>query len=117
VFAGAVSGIAIGLLFAPDKGRKTRKKISQKGDDYLQKIKKDLEAIRAQLEKRTRKTEEEIEEHLQEKGDKLVEKAQQLTSYDGWTKEELYQRAKEQKIDGYSTMNKKELVEALKSKA
>ena len=47
----------------------------------------------------------------------MVEKAQQLTSYDGWTKEELYQRAKEQKIDGYSTMNKKELVEALKSKA
>ncbi|MDZ7682006.1 MAG: YtxH domain-containing protein [Fodinibius sp.] len=114
--AGAASGIVIGLLFAPEKGAKVRQKLSKKGDNYLRRIKNDLEAIRAQLEKRTRQTEDKIEEQIQQKGDELVEKAQQLTSYDGWTKDELYQRAKEQKISGYSTMNKKELIEALKNK-
>src|SRR6056297_1022415 len=86
VLAGAASGVVIGLLFAPEKGERTRKKLSKKTDDYLQKIKKELEAIRAQLEKQTAKTEEKVEEQFKKKGDELVEKAQKLTSYEGWTK-------------------------------
>jgi len=113
VLAGAASGVVIGLLFAPEKGERTRKKLSKKTDDYLQKIKKELEAIRAQLEKQTAKTEEKVEEQFKKKGDELVEKAQKLTSYEGWTKDELYQRAKELEINGYSRMNKGELIEAL----
>jgi hypothetical protein len=36
-------------------------------------------------------------------------------SYDDWTKDDLYERAKEIGIDGRSTMSKDELIEALRN--
>ena len=39
IAAGAAVGAVIGLLFAPDKGTNTRRKIMQKGNDYKQGIK------------------------------------------------------------------------------
>ena len=33
VLAGVATGVAIGMLFAPDKGSTTRKKISRTGED------------------------------------------------------------------------------------
>lgn len=35
-------------------------------------------------------------------------------AYEGWTKEELYERAQELEIEGRSTMTKDELIEALR---
>jgi gas vesicle protein len=36
VLAGVAVGAGLGILFAPDKGSSTRKKISKKGQDYAE---------------------------------------------------------------------------------
>ena len=38
VLAGVAVGATLGILFAPDKGSVTRKKISAKGDDYAEEL-------------------------------------------------------------------------------
>ncbi len=39
VLAGLAAGAAVGILLAPDKGTNTRKKITKKGDDYVEELK------------------------------------------------------------------------------
>jgi len=116
---GIASGVLLGLLFAPEKGEETRKKISDKREEYLKELKEEIEELRESLNKRMEAGKEEVGELTQEvknKGDDLIGKARKLTSYDEWTKDELYERAKRAGIDGYSKMNKSELIEALKNR-
>ena len=40
LLAGIAAGAALGVLFAPDKGSNTRSKLSKKGQDYLDELKK-----------------------------------------------------------------------------
>lgn len=39
ILAGVAAGAAIGVLFAPDKGTKTRKSISKKSDGFIEELK------------------------------------------------------------------------------
>jgi len=45
VLAGVATGALLGILFAPDKGSKTRKKIVSKGSDYADAIKEQVEEL------------------------------------------------------------------------
>ena len=38
LLAGIAAGATLGILFAPDKGSTTRRKISQKSDDYAEEL-------------------------------------------------------------------------------
>lgn len=117
--SGAATGTVISLLLAPDKGTKTRKKLRKTGDAYIKEIKDDIKKIRKYLKKQVDTTKSELNElsqNAKNKGGEVMKNAKKLTSYEEWTKEELYDRAKEAKIDSYSQMNKDELIEALKKK-
>lgn len=115
---GVASGVIIGLLFAPEKGEETRKKINEKRAEYLKEIRNEIEELREALNKKVEAGKDEVSELSEEfkrKGDDIIDKAKKLTSYDEWTKDELYERAKDLEIEGYSTMNKSELIEALRN--
>lgn len=43
--AGLAAGAAIGILFAPDKGVSTRKKIVHKGEDYVENLKGKINSL------------------------------------------------------------------------
>jgi gas vesicle protein len=43
--AGAAAGTLIGILFAPDKGTSTRKKIADKGEEYVHNLKGKITGI------------------------------------------------------------------------
>jgi len=45
ILVGAAIGGALGILFAPDKGSETRKKISSKGSDLTDAVKEKFDAI------------------------------------------------------------------------
>ena len=43
--AGIAAGAMIGILFAPDKGTSTRKKIIDKGEDYFENMKEKINGL------------------------------------------------------------------------
>ena len=45
LLAGVAAGALLGILFAPDKGANTRKKIAKKGEDYADAIKDKLDGF------------------------------------------------------------------------
>ena len=45
ILIGAAIGGALGILFAPDKGSETRRKISKKGNDLTDAVKEKFDAI------------------------------------------------------------------------
>jgi gas vesicle protein len=66
VLAGLTAGAALGVLFAPEKGTDTRKKITKKGNDYVDELKDKLDELTEMINDKF--------ESVKAKGDHLAEK-------------------------------------------
>jgi gas vesicle protein len=61
VLAGAAVGAIAGILFAPDKGSRTRKQIVDKGEDYADGLKEKYDEMTAVLSKKYNNAIEEVD--------------------------------------------------------
>jgi gas vesicle protein len=52
IMAGAAAGAALGILFAPDKGTETRKRIAEKSDEYAGQVKEKFNGVVDNLSKK-----------------------------------------------------------------
>jgi gas vesicle protein len=72
LLAGVAVGATMGILFAPDKGSNTRKKISKKGEDFAEELKDKFNDLVDNVKHRYETTKSETEE-LIENGKAKVE--------------------------------------------
>ena len=66
--AGSPVGVGLGILFAPDKGKNTRKKIKDSVSNKVDELKEQLESLTKTLRKKSM----DIKESLEEKVDGLL---------------------------------------------
>ena len=66
--AGSAVGVGLGILFAPDKGKNTRKKIKNSVSDKVDELKEQLESLTKNLRQKSL----EIKGSLEEKVDNLL---------------------------------------------
>ncbi len=60
IIAGAAMGVLFGILFAPDKGSKTRHKISKGSNDALDDLKSNFDDLLHSLNERLKTAREEV---------------------------------------------------------
>jgi gas vesicle protein len=73
IFLGAAIGGALGILFAPDKGSETRKKISKKGNELTDAVKEKFDAIAEKFKREVEEVKEQANEFA-ENGMSAIEK-------------------------------------------
>ena len=59
VAAGIAAGAVLGILFAPDKGSETRKKLNKKGKKIADEVKEKFNGFKEELEKKMKEAGEE----------------------------------------------------------
>jgi len=80
VVAGAAVGALAGILFAPEKGSKTRKEITRKGEDYLDALKETYNELLDTITEKTEKVKEEISDYADKKMGKKEKSGKDATN-------------------------------------
>lgn len=64
VLAGLAAGALLGILFAPDKGSETRRKIAESGEDYLDSVKEKINQVVDSMSERFEKVKDTVEKEM-----------------------------------------------------
>lgn len=64
LLAGLAAGAVLGILFAPDKGSKTRNKIMNKGEDYADELKEKFDEFLDTISEKYETTKQEAKDML-----------------------------------------------------
>jgi len=83
VLAGAAAGALAGILFAPDKGAKTRKKITRKGEDYLDALKETINEFLDTITEKMEKVKDEVSDYADKKMGKTEKPEKNTTTVTG----------------------------------
>lgn len=67
ILAGVATGTLAGILFAPEKGTKTRKKITRKGEDYLDAVKDTFNELLDAFTEKMEKVKDEVSGYADKK--------------------------------------------------
>ena len=77
--AGIAAGAVLGILFAPDKGSETRKKVSEEGKRLAQTLKEKFNRVKERTEEVAGTIQQSIDE-LEAKADMMREKMSQYSN-------------------------------------
>lgn len=74
VLAGVAAGALLGVLFAPDKGSVTRKKITKKSDEYAEELKEKFNDFLDSISEKF----EEVKEEVSDFAEKVQAKSEEV---------------------------------------
>jgi gas vesicle protein len=74
LLAGVAAGALLGVLFAPDKGTETRKKISKKSKEFMDDVKSNYDDFVKNVSEKINSVKEDAE-YLKTKASKVADKA------------------------------------------
>ncbi len=73
IIAGFATGALVGILFAPEKGSKIRKKIARKGEDYMDSINEKYSELKDGVAHTYSDTKSEVETYLNKGKTKIAD--------------------------------------------
>lgn len=81
LLAGAAIGVGLGILFAPDKGSKTREKIKDSLDDLKEEMKSKFSSLEEEAQEKFYDTKDNLKETVDNLLSKSSYKAEEAISY------------------------------------